>query len=72
MKSVWLFLAVIVLAACAPLTSFKLIKDYNSRVLDRPTLKECPLLWYGVFSDHVEEVYGEPCNVIIRKEKIIK
>lgn len=63
---------VLILSASGCVTSFKLVKDYNSKVLSRPSQKECPLIWIAMYENFVEEVYGEPCHIIIRKEKFVK
>lgn len=50
------------------MSTYKVLKESGKvRVLDRPTNKECSLLWSTTNEKYSEDVYGPPCNVIIRK-----
>ena len=61
-----LYLSLIFLAGCG--SGFKLIyKGKNAEGFDRLTNNRCELLWTSYKEEGiVEDVYGPPCNTIMR------
>lgn len=67
MYKIAIILIALVLIGCS-MSTYKVLKESGRvRVVDRNSNKECSLLWSATTEHYSEDVYGPPCNSIIRK-----